>query len=96
MLDRPVALAKMQFDRGDIKVRQRAVGGANHYAIEAGAQELPKRSGQRRPIRHCEEPLRRSNPGPQHARRGRNAAPDCFASLAMMDRKLANLFLRVA
>src|ERR1700733_8161264 len=28
-----------------------------------GAQLLPNRSGQRRPIRHCEEPLRRSNPG---------------------------------
>ncbi len=28
-----VALAKTQFDRGDMKVCQRAIGGANHYAI---------------------------------------------------------------
>src|SRR5271154_4486197 len=58
-------------------------------------------SGQRRPIRHCEEPLRRSNPGATTY-----AAPatqtvvsrplDCFASLAMTDRELARLFLRVA
>jgi hypothetical protein len=29
-------------------------------------------------------------------RDGRTAAPDCFASLAMTDRELAHLFLRVA
>jgi hypothetical protein len=28
-----VALAKMRFDRGDMKVRQRAIGGAKRYAI---------------------------------------------------------------
>src|SRR3984885_8190901 len=66
-----------------------------------GAQLLPNRSGQRRPIRHCEEPLRRSNPGATTY-----AGPatqtvvlrplDCFASLAIADRDLAHLFLRVA
>src|ERR1700685_4567122 len=66
-----------------------------------GAQYLPNRSGQRRPIRHCDEPLRRSNPGATTC-----AAPatqtvvlrplDCFAPLAMTDRELAHLFLRVA
>src|SRR5277367_6820516 len=29
----------------------------------SGAQQLLNRLRQRRPIRHCEEPLRRSNPG---------------------------------
>ena len=36
-----------------------------------------------RPLRHCEEPLRRSNPGADE--RG----PDCFASLAMTGAELA-------
>src|ERR1700722_10946475 len=50
---------------------------------------------------HCEERLRRSNPGATTC-----AAPatqtvvlrplDCFASLAMTDRELAHMFLRVA
>ena len=66
-----------------------------------GAQQLPKRSGQRRPIRHCEEPLRRSNPGATTcAALGTQTLVrrplDCFASLAMTDRELAYLFLRVA
>ena len=67
-----------------------------------GAQYLPNLSDQRRPIRHSEEPLRRSNPGATTA----CAAPatqtvvlrplDRFASLAMTDRELAHLFLGVA
>ena len=70
-------------------------------SLYSAAPNTTNRSGQRRPIRHCEEPLRRSNPGATTC-----AAPatqtvvlrplDCFASLAMTDRELAHLFLRVA
>ena len=58
------------------------------------ADRQPDRT--RRPIRHCEEPLRRSNPGATTC-----AAPatqtvvlrplDCFASLAMTDRIIGSL-----
>ena len=35
-----------------------------HAVLRIGdAQQLPNRSGLQRPLRHCEEPLRRSNPG---------------------------------
>ena len=47
-------------------------------------------TGRRCLSRHCEELLRRSNPGP------RDAAPDCFAALAMTAEELARLFLGVA
>ena len=52
---------------------------------------LSNRSGQHAPIRHCEELLRRSNPGAADAR-----PLGCFASLAMTGWNLARLFLGVA
>ena len=56
----------------------------NEIRAKEDAQQLPNRSGQQRPIRHCEEPLRRSNPGADDAR-----PLDCFASLAMTGAELA-------
>ena len=54
------------------------------------------RSGQRRPIRHCEEPLRRSNPcTPTYAAPAIQTIVlrplDCFASLAMTDGEIGSL-----
>src|ERR1700677_279315 len=81
---------------------------AHERALGAIAESGPDRTLRRRPlttIRHCEEPLRRSNPGATAC-----AAPpaqtvmlwplDCFPprelAVAMTDRKLAHLFLGVA
>src|ERR1700733_9936375 len=70
-----------------------------------GAQLLPNRSGQRRPIRHCEEPLRRSNPGATTCAATATQTVvlrplDCFPprelAVAMTERELAHLFLGVA
>src|ERR1700739_4788906 len=62
---------------------------------------ITESTGRRCLSRHCEELLRRSNPGATTC-----AAPatqtvvlwplDSFASLAMTDREVAHLFLRVA
>ena len=58
-------------------------------------------TGRRCRSRHCEERLRRSNPGAATCAASATQTVvlqplDCFASLAMTDRELAHLFLRVA
>ena len=82
----------------------RAASWDGYFRREPGLSrrpKLPKRSDQRRPIRHCEEPLRRSHRAAATcaASATQTIVPrplDCFASLAMTDRELAHLFLRVA